>query len=308
MRKILLLMVVMIFLASCTPAGQQPTKEGFQPEFRTGSSGMRLNFVTNNPPIKIFDTEEFSALIEVFNEGAFDVGGPGDKIYLSGFDNRIITGTPTTGKPIPKIEGKSAINSRGGQDLIDFQGKIQQIIPERVPQTVLATACYTYETVASGNVCIDPDPNTPSLRRKVCTPAPIGLGSQGAPVAVTNVELDARRGKTGFRITVQNVGGGDVFRFGGEFLQKCNPYDPTGLKFREVDYVMLADVLVGGQSIRGTCRPLDQTHIRLDNGIGTVYCELLTTGSNAFTSPITVVLRYGYRTTIQKDIAILKQQ
>ncbi len=307
MRKIILLLVLLIFLASCQP-GKEVQKGEFQSEFRTGTSGIRLNFVANHPPQRLFDTEDFSALIEVFNEGAFEVGGPGDKIFLSGFDNRIITGIPTTGKQIPKIEGKSSVNSRGGQDLLDFTGNVQRIIPERVPQTVLATACYTYETVANGNVCIDPDPFTPTLRRKVCTPTAVGLGSQGAPISVTNVELDARRGKTGFRITVQNAGGGDPFRFGGEFLQKCNPYDPTGLKFRDVDYIMLADVLVGGQSIRGTCRPLDQMHIRLDNGVGTAYCELITSGTNAYTSPITVVLRYGYRTTIQKDIAILKQQ
>lgn len=309
MRKTLIVLVLMVFLASCQPGAQKGVeKDTFQPDFRSGSSGLRMNFVTNHPPIRLFDTEEFSTLIEIFNEGAFEVGGPGDRIYLSGFDNRIITGIPTTGKQIPKIEGKSSVNLKGGQDLIDFTGVLQRIIPERVPQTILATTCYTYETVANANVCIDPDPFAPTLKTKICTPAPVGLGSQGAPVSVTQVQIDARRGKTIFGITVQNVGGGEPFRFGGEYLQKCSPYDQTGLKFRDVDYILLSDVLVGGQSIKGSCRPLDQGHVRLDNGVGTVYCEMATSGTNAYTTPITLVLRYGYRTTIQKDISIVKQQ
>lgn len=298
-------MLALLLLVACQQGGQQPTKD-FPAEFRTGSQGLVMTFVANLPPTRLFDTEEFNTLIDIQNVGASNVGSSGDKIYISGFDPSIITGISTAGAQIPVMEGKTRFNTQGTIDRVSFRGSIRRLTTDRYPVRILATACYNYETVANANVCVDPDPFAPQIRPKVCQPAAVGLGSQGAPVSVTNIELDSRRGKTGFRITVANVGGGDVFRFGADALGKCNPNAPRGLEYDELDYVQIADVVVSGQSIKSSCRPLDRDHLRLTGGRGQIFCELATSGSSAYQTPMTVTLRYGYRNQLAKDIEIVK--
>jgi hypothetical protein len=88
-------------------------------------------------------------------------------------------------------------------------------------------------------------------------------------------------------------------------LDKCSPYGP-GLGFDEIDYVELSDVVVSGVSIRGSCRPLDRGHIRLTNNQGLVYCEFdRPRGEAAYVSPLTVILRYGYRQSLFQDLLLL---
>lgn len=298
-------LLLIVLLAGCAQRGKD--KEAFFREYRTGTQGLSINFVQNLPPPRIYDTEEFNAMIEVFNKGAFEVGGPGDRIYISGYDPTIITGIPTTGAQIPKIEGKTQFTPEGAMDTITFKGTISRLLTDKVPVRLLTTACYGYETLASANVCIDPQPFGPTVRQKVCTAQSVATGSQGAPIAVTNVQLEPRPGATGFKITVSNSGGGDVFRYGAQYLQKCSPYDQKGLELDEIDYVLLADVAVSGVSIKNSCKPLDNGHIRLSGGQGSIYCQLTNIrGSTAYITPITITLKYGYRNVLFKDFEIFK--
>jgi hypothetical protein len=306
---VFLMLILVIVLAGCQGRfGRQPaTKDeaSFLQEFRRGTEGISMRFVQNLPPRRLFSGEELPAVLEIENRGTFTVGGPGDRVYLTGFDPAIITGISPAGEQIPLLEGRSQFVTQGGFDTVDFKG-VTRILQDRYPVRLLATACYAYETVAAANVCIDPNPFAPAIRQKVCVPAPVSLGGgQGAPVAVQLVEVDASPGKTRFKITIQNAGGGEVFRAGGQMLGKCAPTGP-GLGFDEIDYVELTDVIVSGVSIRGSCRPLDTGHIRLTNGRGLVYCEFdRPRGDAAYVTPLTVVLRYGYRQSLVHDMEIL---
>jgi hypothetical protein len=74
-----------------------------------------------------------------------------------------------------------------------------------------------------------------------------------------------------------------------------------------VDYVQVDDVSVSGVSILASCKPLENGYLRLTNGRGTMYCELANIpGSSAFTTPLTVSARYGYRQTQFRDVTILR--
>lgn len=306
-KRVFLAIVLVLLVAGCAGfQGKSKTQaEGLLREFRAGTQGVQLNFVNNLPPFRNFDVDPFMTVVEIFNRGAAEVGTAGDRVYLSGFDPGIISGIPTTGEQIPQIEGKNQFNLDGGFDTVSFRGTVRRLTSDRYPVKLVATACYNYETIASQNICVDPDPFSVT-KSKVCVPQTVSTGSQGAPIAVTSVELEPRPRKTVFKINLANSGGGDVFRFGTGALQRCSPYDPQGLQFDEVDYVQLADVEVSGQSIRQGCKPLDQGHLRLTNGKGVVYCEFTPTSGSAFVTPLTVTLRYGYRTQIFKDIEIWK--
>jgi len=288
---------------------QQKTKEQVTTTtYRTGTQGLSLQFLSYLPPSRLFDTDTFSAVVEIENKGAYTAGGPGDKVYLSGFDSSIITGVLEWGEDIPPIEGKTQFVTQGGVDVVSFKGSIAPLKPRNIdkyPVRLLATACYEYETIAAAPICIDPDPYAPTTRPKICTPAPASLGGgQGGPVAVTQIEVDPAPGRTRFKIHIQNVGGGEVFRSGADYLQKCSPHTAP-LAFDEIDYVELRDVAIGGVSIKPTCKPLDSNHIRLTNGQGTAFCEMMTTGQDAYSTPMVVTLNYGYRTSVFKDLEIV---
>ena len=305
-KTVLILMILAILLSSCTM--QQTGKEQIITTYRTGTQGIDLRFLPNLPPDRLFDTEPFNAVIEIENRGAYLVGGPGDKVYLSGFDPSMLTGILEWGEDIPPIEGRTQFVTQGGIDVIAFKGSIAPLRPRNIdkyPVRLLATACYEYETIATAPICIDSDPYAPTTRAKICTPTPVSLGGgQGGPMAVTQVEVDPSPGRTRFKIHVQNAGGGEVFRSGAEYLQKCSPHTAP-LAFDEIDYVELRDVAIGGVSIKPTCKPLDKNHIRLTNGRGTVFCEMMTRGQDAYSTPIVVTLDYGYRSNAFKDLEIV---
>ena len=163
MRKILLLLILAILASSCAQIPLQKDKEGqvITTQYRTGTQGLELRFAQNLPPSRLFDTEPFGAVVEIENRGAYTVGGPGDKIYLSGYDPSIITGILEYGEDIPPTEGKTQFVTQGGVDAVGFKGTIAPLRPrniDRYPVRLLATACYGYQTIAAAPVCIDPNP------------------------------------------------------------------------------------------------------------------------------------------------------
>ncbi len=306
-KEILIFIIALVFISACEPRdGKQPSAN-----FRTGTQGLILNFVANAPPPVIYDRDAFNVQIEIRNVGASNVGNTGlDKVYLSGFDANIINvQNLASGVSMPRIKGKDQFDANGGTDIVSFQGTINPPPADRFNPAILVTACYGYETIASGNVCVDPNPFTSTAKPKSCIPHGVSLGSQGAPVAVTDVEVESRPQKTNFRINIANVGSGDVFRSDGSYLAKCNPQSQQGLSlFEDINYVMVEDVKLGTESIKASCNPqLNNNHLRLINGRGTLYCSLdIASGSDAYTSTIEVRLKYGYRTTIQRNIEIIK--
>jgi hypothetical protein len=180
---------------------------------------------------------------------------------------------------------------------------------DKYPVKILATACYEYETIAGANICIDPNPYALTATQKVCTPTSVGLREgQGAPIAVTNVGIEPSPGITRLKIDISNVGGGEVFKPGIDSLQRCSPYSSGIDIFDEIDYVQVYDVSLPGYSIISTCRPLDQGHLRLIKGRGTIYCEINTAGQATYMTQLTIKLAYGYRNIIFKDIELLSVQ
>ncbi len=307
MKKSVIVVFLLVLLVAC--AGGRKAKEAQPVDFRSGSQGLMLTFVPNLPPPRLFDREPFNAMIQVENRGTSTVGAPYDRVYLSGFDNTIITGINTYGEQIPVMEGRGPFMPQGGIDTVNFRATIQSLTGKRIDKytpTILATACYNYETVASAQVCIDPNPYGPVSVQKVCIPTMVSPGSQGAPIAVSTVGVDASPGKTRFTIRISNVGGGDVFRFGPQYMDSCSPYNP-GLGFDEIDFIQVAEVSVADVSIRETCKPVDQMdgHIRLTNGQATLFCEFMGMREQSpYVTPLNVILRYGYRQSIARPIEI----
>lgn len=309
-RKCLVILVFMLLIG----CGQNRDSQANE-NYRVGSEGLRMYFEPGQPPARIYDDSDFNVVMRIENKGAYDVGRSMDRLYLSGFDPTIITGISTYGEPLPPLEGKSLYNQEGTFNYVSFKGVPTSLYMhdvDKYPFNMLATLCYQYKTVMSENVCVDMDPFERSSRQKACTPTNIGSGSQGAPVAVSTVEVESNPGITRFKIHISNVGGGSVYLPGAEYLNKCSPYDPDGLMFDEIDFVRLNKVEVSGINILSSCKPLDPRGgnlIRLSNGQAKILCEIRgSRAAPAFVTPLVVELEYGYRNIIQTYINMIGSQ
>jgi len=292
-------------------------------DLRTGTQGISIGFLANNPPPVIHaDQKSFDIIIEVANTGAYPPLGfetSMGKIYLSGYDKNVLDISPAAQELNSRgLAGKSVISPTGSLALYTFKNSnIQNLNTEKYDAALLATVCYNYETIAEQSVCIDPDPYSTVQEKKVCEVKNIQLSSQGAPVAVTSIDEEALQDKTQFKITIKNVGGGDIIKNAAS--DKCNPYASERLNREDLDKVYLSEVKLAGKALQ--CKyfaeaPLEgeRGYIRMINGEGSVICELSKSSyafyqqSKApFTTPIGIHLQYSYRATAQTGIQIKKE-
>ncbi len=319
-------------------------------EFVRGPEGLVMEFVPNYPQDKFIvrkpkpdeEGEPISVLIEVRNKGTYP---PEDKpddnvneniyfglgaLHLSGFDTSIIQMKKlsqrigqTNGDFIMYLPAASSVNPLGSIDTAEFDGIIStdNILIDSYNPTILVTACYPYFTKSTPTICIDPEPFD-TRQEKVCTIGSQTVPNQGAPVAVTRIDQEAAAGKIQFKITIKNVGNGDVIwdkdgliGLGGDtgLLNRCDPNQGGRLDRKDFDRVQLEKVKIGDKNLfaDGKCAPFaDGTNniVRLFNGEGFVICTYDVPGTvqSAYTTPIDIELRYAYRSTISKPIQIKK--
>jgi len=332
---VLALFIALIVVSGCS--SKKDVKKSLE-EIRTGTDAINAYFLANNPPIDIHvektgdDTiNTFPIVLQVFNKGAYPQPEDGNmkfgKVYLSGYDTNIIKITPKEASASADygdltkmaVEGKSTINPNGGQDILSFIGTVisANLNVERYEPTLRATACYYYETVAGPSVCIDPNPYSTTGERKVCEVHDTSLSSQGAPVAVVSIEEQAFARKTQFKITIRNLGKGDVLKEDAA-QSKCNPIGTEKIDREDIDKVKLESVMLANTPL--DCGPFtgepagsnnvksSSGLIRLINGEGYVICELSDSSySNkvsSYTSPLLIKLSYGYRTIDERPMLV----
>lgn len=307
MKPIYILLFLIFSLSACTGTNRDTE---LNQNFRTGTQGITLEYMTNAPQAKLYDDEPFLAMVKVWNRGASNIYvGSNSKVYLSGFDSSILVGISQSGTMMKDLEGKTMFNNEGEWDVLEFTGTLRDLGANKVDSydfTLMATACYDYTTIAEPTVCIDPDPFSTTDTVKACNgDTDPSLGSQGAPVAISSVNVEPLRGRTKFKIYIDNVGGGTVFKNELLMQDRCSPYDGTGLEYTDVDVVKVIRVTVSNTDITGTCQSLDNGNLRLVDGHGYMICEITNLGGPAYTTPLMIQLDYGYRQQISTPVTIV---
>ncbi len=358
---VLCFFVIVIFIVGCSP----PTSSGEKgSEFRKGTDGLIVKFLSGAPPSKMYadeDTLKIIVSIEVWNKGAYPdpveegrmelwkTDKEDDVILISGFDPNIINKWEFESAEAGKInkypyflledkadilEGKNINNPGGGYDLLEFVGTadLKNMEADKYTPNFLVTACYDYKTKASPNVCVDPRPFSTVDERKVCEIKDISLSSQGAPVAITQVEVQALSNSLQFKIHFKNVGKGDVIAT--DVLKRCSGKDKKEdiahggvLKKSDIDLVKVVRVQMGDDVYRwdtgGSKLDCDapvsvqgygkeqkhRSYARLINDKGFIVCNLKDYKddvSSAYSTPLYIELAYGYRDTISKSVEIVK--
>lgn len=335
-KKNLYFALFLISLVSISGCSGKKTSQSVE-ELRVGTEGLSMNFLPNNPPDIVHaeqDTDpnsnRFDVILELRNKGAYPELGKGTgvaglalngRVYLGGYDPSIVVffdpSPPVADLNTKTLEGKTSINPNGGVDFVTFKGRvsIDTLNAEKYEPILLATTCYSYETIASPSVCIDPNPYSTIKEKKVCEVKDISMPNQGAPIAVTQVNEEAFATKTQFRITIKNVGNGEVMRNSVLADDKCNPFGDKKVEREDIDKVYLYGAKIANKELQ--CGPFAENNvkssvgfIRLVNGEGSIICELPSSeyGSKmAYISPLEIWLSYIYRTTAQKKMLIKRE-
>jgi len=298
-------MVSLLFLVSCTNSGSNGNLQSVY----TGSQGVMINFVTNFPPAVLYASTGSSiagqppVIIEVKNKGAYDVSD--GSLFLSGVDYNIVQMPALynglVAQSLGFLRGKTTGSPEG--DLNQLQFNINQVnLPagtDTFPVNMLATACYRYRTVGAFAACIDGNPYSTSQKACNSFGAVSTGGSQGAPVAISSVQQEPSQGRSIFKITLQNVGGGKVIP---------NPSSDGCLnpKYIEQDIVMVQAIKLAGIDYHLTsCSNIQPTGaVKLINNQATIVCKIEPIQGEARTVPLEVTLDYAYSNSIQKSIQI----
>jgi hypothetical protein len=303
MRRIIIAIIVLM-MVSCAPASPDTLRE--QANFRKGVQGLSLSFMHNSPPTRVFDADTFMIGLEVRNLGATDLRSEDWSLWLTGFDTSLLTVNSITSE---EIFGKSLYNSQGGYFVHSSEASItRDKITDKYTPTIMATACYRYSTIASGDVCIDPKPYETGDRQKACTPTDLSFSEgQGGPIAVTNIFVEPSSNHYTLTFYIRNSGGGMVYDVSKGISNPC-----TKIELDERNKIKVSDVKLGGQSIKASCKPSldsDNARLTLSDGQAVLFCRTpdnyLSQQDAAFVTPVTIELEYGYRSSTSRRVEII---
>lgn len=300
--------ISLLILTGC--AGTSRSEEG-EVDFRRGTRGLEMRFLEGNPPMYVYEGDVLPLAIELFNKGTSPIWDA--ELYIAGYDPNIINnnlgghimgnlplyGTPATFRI---DEAKNQFNKEGGYEILEFSsGKIsfhnvEGVTTYDVPLVVYA--CYLYETLASAQICVDPEPHR-TYADKPCITTNVGMGGgQGAPVAVTHVDVSNMRDSIRLTFSISNVGGGTIVDTYAYWDGKC----PTAFSPSDIDVVYFDYVKLGTYEMTD-CTP-STGRIKLNNGYGKISCSAPIGGTTAFKTPVEIKLGYGYKDLIRRNVQI----
>lgn len=184
-KKIFLLLLITI-LSGCTLLPTIPTKGGTTiPETRTGTQGVEITFMNNAPPNEVFENQLFEIYFGIENKGATDII---NGVYVLGVSDDFEVPDASYGSV--SLKGKSLQYPFGESQFFVVKTRARELAAQlqRLQSTISVDVCYPYKTPVSSSVCINPEFGVVTKPVTVCTPTTQSLGSQGAPIAVTQIE------------------------------------------------------------------------------------------------------------------------
>lgn len=305
----MLLVVLLILLIGC---GRDGRKREPETEVHKGTDGVVMNFVPRSIPDRIYPDTDFTPIIELRNRGATEIVRGYGWLSFSGIDPKIIPAYFDKNHPEGyfELDPVTSYNPEGGYDSVAINAYVD---PEALYETdyyrplLLVTACYEYETIANPIVCIDPNPRS-LTERKACLVEDVSLGGgQGAPIAISRVDVEETPQNVYFRIYIDNVGGGEVFD--KKELGLC----PYQLDYPSMDLVYVGEdendisgVTVRSLSLAEPCKP---NPVRLVNGHGTVFCKFWNDARvPAYETPLRIRLTYAYKDSISEQLEVRNLQ
>lgn len=315
------LLIIMLLLVACQPS--------IKPLDRyTGEEGLVLTFAEGAPPEFVYEEQAFPVKVEVANRGAQEVLYENMLITFS--SNPLYLGAglaqldPADADPGTKvIFGKSVAYPLGEVRLYSIPArwsftarKVFGTIEK--PKTELASSiCYRYTTTLASEVCIDTSVYEENQRTQSCAAEDLTLsGGQGAPIAITDVKIDAypvfdavmeREGvQPSFTVHIKDVGKGQLL--GPAELNLADACFLRGIPKEQISTVRAAAWLL---DVPLKCTP---EYVRLVDGSGSTRCTVATedlsdpvfAAKQNFMTIFSVNLTYIYRSSASTPVSIIR--
>ncbi|MCF7861399.1 hypothetical protein K9M79_04050 [Candidatus Woesearchaeota archaeon] len=291
-------------------------------DIRVGTDGLVVNFLEKSPPAEMYESTgvdtPISIGLELTNVGAFDAETYfelkiSDKIALSDSE-RVDTpqttfdlsgfGEDSSSSSNPgwfvtdkfSIPGKTLTDPRGGFMFLRFPAEVGTLAKgfEFYDARLTASVCYSYKTIATPTICIDPDLYQSTT--KACESKEVSLENQGAPIAVKKVNPISQKTNDGVRVILEvevaNVGGGSVFY--GDSGNNIDSICKGGEIMNSYSYV----VRLNGKECKS-----DKGALMTD--LTSMFrCTFDFDQSEAFSTPVEIELDYGYQKSFSKTVHI----
>jgi len=329
-KNILLILLILLFLFGCT------SKKKYEPtitskDIYSGREGLSMEFFENAPPKEIFEKSILPIGLRLDNKGAYNIQNgylsislERDYMFLTEASLKSINDMVNFRDPEHitfDLRGKAIEHPKGDQEVITFAAETKDL-NKTDPQSeyhdslISITSCYKYQTKAVETVCVDTDVYGFKARgKKPCEVKTLTLSSQGAPVAVTKIESEMLPGgdtvNPRFVISVKNVGNGEVVKDNlVEAACSSESIDYQGwnninikayISTMDEENKLDCDTVKEGKNDDGT--------LILKKGEGSIRCtheEGFSEEEGVFSSPLYIILDYGYTDTISEDVKIKK--
>lgn len=299
MKHAIIVSILLLALATaCSTEISSPDRGNW----RTGTEGIVMSYVPDNPPSEIVSSSNLNLMIKYANKGASDVKDL--DFHVRGYDNKIIDLQSKTASGISlttgiSIGGKNQFDTQGSQEAyaewaantINMEG-LGNI--DNFKQSFSVTACYSYETIASPEICIDPK-KYDFVADSRCSFDVQNLGtSQGAPIAVTEVRQKMTNKDIFLELHFENKGRGTPY-----LASNC-----LELGYTDVNKIKLESVAMSNNLVFDDCNPRE---IRLIENKGFAICRrILPQTSSFFQTPLKITVKYKYRETLPaKEVTIV---
>ena len=289
-------MVLLLLTASCLqePFGEREVK---------GTEGVEIGFMQDHPPSRIYENNALEVVLELRNMGVLDE--PEGKVTLHGYDSSVVSFQGEFADEnyievdLPPVSARTEYLTGGGYETLRFEAIESGVRVDggsKYSTNLIASLCYLYRTRASPSICIVP-PQAPAEVRS-CTPGPVRMDSQGAPIAITEVTPEVISDRLEITATIENKGDGEVI------VPKESSYNRCPFNLENKDFDMVQVNMSIGRLPPPEC---DDNMVNLRNGRAMIRCvfEADDVDVSGYTTQLNIVADYLYKDQTTRSIEIL---
>jgi len=315
-KRIIQIVFIFLLLTICSCKGGIRTTTPRYKDIYKGTEGLSMDFMENSPPQEVYEEDEFPVIIELENKGTSDINHgylifslEKDYMDIIRWHEKNLDGIVDETKAMFSLKGNS-LEREGDKKVVYANVKAKKLEAESEVHTsaVRVISCYDYETKVVEDVCVDTDPYNLKPAKKPCKLKKLKLSSQGAPLAVTEIEQkilsQGDRIIPSYMITIKNKGKGQVYEYGKSY-EACSSLNLFSSELRGFFNKVNVKVNLGDKKLR-----CDKEWLYLDeNGEGKIRCKLeegVSESISTYLTTLNIVLSYGYTQTIAKDVEIKK--
>lgn len=312
-REIIFLLAIILFLPGCNlltgilGGGNTDIKV---PNIHTGSQGLKMSFVENQPmsSYRVTETEGAPIIITLTLENMGTSLLAEDTTITVNTDNNYIV--MDNDRANVALQGKTQERPLAGEKTtVTFTGMVQPMKIEDDKSVIDVSACYRYSVEGQFDVCIDTDPANLRTGKKGCSSKDNSISSsgQGGPVGASKIEVVLNEHLNSvspkFLVHVRNFGKGRVF----DAFKSPSALCSSALSDASSINVVFVGAKLAGLEFKCEPNPLVLSDVEENNYVTCSNAGYgVSTDTSSFASSLVVYMVYDYIDSISKEITIKK--